>query len=153
MKVTIRTFDLTNEWALIADYTSAWRIDSRSLCKAFLVQLRPFRFISSSSIDDQTISTAETLIYNRFVRRFCSNRCTSIKSSSTCSNLRICFIRKYLQWNVRIWTFKECSLFSSKHRLIKYSQHLKCAFIQTFPYRVYWSMVYPILFFRIINKH
>jgi hypothetical protein len=65
MKVTIRTFDLTNEWALVAGYTSVWRIDSRSLCKAFLVQLRPFRFISPSSIDDQTISTAETLIYNR----------------------------------------------------------------------------------------
>ncbi len=64
MKVTIRTFYLTNEWALVAGYTSAWRIDSRSLYKAFLVQFRPFRFISSSSIDDQTISTAETLIYN-----------------------------------------------------------------------------------------
>lgn len=64
-QVTVRAFDLTNELALVAGYSSFPQMPSRSISKAFLVQLRPLRVISYASIDNNTISTDETLTYNR----------------------------------------------------------------------------------------
>ena len=65
-QVTVRSFDLTNEWALVAGYTSFQIVKTVSFYIAFRVKLRPLRCIPEPiQFHGGYVSTAEVLVYNR----------------------------------------------------------------------------------------
>ena len=107
-KISVRSFDLTNEWALVAAFARAPN-PVRSRYYVLLLELRPLRLINSLTFYDYGIDMSETLVYNSHYDLSISiaphNSLVAIGAPSL-NSVALCEISRIQNGNRSDWTIK-----------------------------------------------